>query len=402
MTSNGISLIFQRFAPLERERYGFNADQLKVIDLISQCRTGDLGSHVERCDRCSHTRVHYNSCGNRHCPNCQAVNKERWLLERAYDLLPVTYFHGVFTVPSELRSLFRYNKQLLYNLLFKCVWETLHEFSLDKRQGMQAKPGLISILHTWNQKMGYHPHIHCIIPNGGLTQTGKWSTSKGEQDFLFHVKALSSKFKQKFLIQLVDLYQKGALLMPAKDDLWNSASRFYTTKRKLYNSNWVVYAKEAFGGPEQVMEYLGRYTHKIAISNYRIKKITSTHVSFTYLDRRTNTMKLKRVTGQEFIRLFLQHVLPKRFVKIRHYGFLSTRSKLVDLHKIRQVLDVPQAQEKVKLSSREIILKTKGHDPYLCPKCKVGFMVVVTIKSGIRGSPLRFFAKDKPVKLEKA
>jgi hypothetical protein len=392
--------IFDQFGGVVKSEKWLNLDQLKALSLIGMCKTEKLGSHKEKCTSCGHKRVHYNSCGNRNCPNCQGINKEKWILARSADLLPVKYFHGVFTVPSELRGLFRYNKRLLYDLLFQCVKETLFEFSLGAKQKMEAKPGLISVLHTWNQKMGYHPHVHCIIPAGGINNKGEWKTSKGKDDFLFRVEALSAKFKQKFLILLAELVANDEVKFPVKDAHCSTKSDFYKTKGILYNRDWVVYAKESFGGPEQVMEYLGRYTHKIAISNHRIVKVSDTHVSFNYLNRSTNTVEIRKVTGAEFIQLFLQHVLPKRFIKIRHYGFLSTRSKKVDLAKIRKALKVENPPVKEDLSTRELVLKTYGKDPNLCPKCNKDTMVVVEINGGIRGSPRSFFAKDKRVQLE--
>ncbi len=320
----GLTDVIEKFGSAVIDQNKLSVQQLKILQLISKCRTGQLGSHVEQCTLCGHKKVHYNSCGNRHCPNCQAVNKERWLIEKRYDLLPVKYFHGVFTVPAELRVLFLYNKKLLYNLLFQCVWETIHAFAIDKRQKMQAKPGLIAILHTWNQKMQYHPHMHCIIPAGGINESGNWKTSKGKADFMFHVKALSAKFKKTFLHHLVLLYKAGKLVLPPNNQQWKDGSSFYQTKAKLYDKDWVVYAKEAFGGPAQVIEYLGRYTHKIAFSNHRILKMDDSHVTFKYLDRKQNKTQFERMKGEDFILRFVQHILPKRFVKIRHYGFLST------------------------------------------------------------------------------
>ncbi len=400
MSSYPIRDIFQQFGGPVKSQKNLSAEQLKALSLIGMCKTEKLGTHKEKCTSCGHKRVHYNSCGNRNCPNCQGINKEKWILARSADLLPVKYFHGVFTVPSELRGLFLYNKKQLYNLLFQSVKETLFEFSLSPRQKMEAKPGVICVLHTWNQKIGYHPHVHCIIPAGGINNKGEWKTSKGKADFLFRVEALSAKFKQKFLILLAKLVEKGEIKFPVNDAHCSTKSDFYKTKGILYNRDWVVYAKESFGGPQQVMEYLGRYTHKIAISNHRIVKVTSTHVSFNYLDRLTKTIKVKRVKGEDFVRLFLQHVLPMRFIKIRHYGFLSTRSKKADLAKIRKALDVLEAPVREELTTRQLMIKTYGKDPNLCPKCNQDTMVVVEIHGGIRGSPRQFFTKDKKVQLE--
>jgi len=399
MSSATINTVFERFGASVKQQYKLSKEQHKVLNLIGLCRTGKLGAHKEQCSSCGHQKIHYNSCGNRHCPNCQGVNKERWFLDRSYDLLPVKYFHGVFTVPSELRNLFRYNKKVLYSLLFKCSWETIKEFSLDKRQKMEAKAGMIGILHTWNQRMIYHPHLHCIIPGGGINKQGEWKTTKGKQDFLFSVRALSSKFKKKFLHHLVGLQKSENLRLVPKDEHWSSAKKFYETKRKLYSKKWVVYAKESFGGVDQVLEYLGRYTHRIAISNYRILKVTNSHVTFKYLNRKRQETATETITGEQFILRFLQHVLPKGFTKIRHYGFLSTRSKGIDLPRIRAALNAKNPPAKKQLSNREVMIATQGKDPYLCPECQMGEMVVVEVFHGIRGSPMRFFAKDKKVKL---
>jgi len=400
MSSNNIGHILKKFSKKALTKYAFTPEQHSVLRLIPMCRTAKLGSHTEKCNHCTNKKVHYNSCGNRHCPNCQGVNKVKWMDDRYYDLLPVKYFHGVFTVPAELRTLFKYNKKQLYDLLFLCVKETLFEFGLDKRQKMEAKMGCIAILHTWNQQLQFHPHIHCIIPEGGIDATGRWKKSRGKKDFLFSVKALSSKFKQKFLIKLVQLYKDGLIKTPQHDTNWYNDSAFYKTKAMLYDKSWVVYAKQAFGGPQQVLEYLARYTHKIAISNHRILKVDDTHVTFKYLDRQNKTSKSKRVLGEDFIYYFLQHVLPARFTKIRHFGFLSSRSKKNDLSNIRKALNAHDPGAKETLTTRQLIIKTTNIDPYICTKCKIGEMVVTDYSNGIRGSPKRKFAKDKPIKLE--
>lgn len=393
-----ISDVMARFKTTALSLFTFTPQQHKVLRLIEMCRTEKLGSHIEKCDSCGHKKVHYNSCGNRNCPNCQATKKEKWVLDRSFDLLPVKYFHCVFTVPAELRTLFKFNKALMYDLLFRCVKETLFEFGYDPRQKMEAKLGFISILHTWNQQLQFHPHIHCIIPGGGLNKKGEWKTSKGKGNYLFSVKALSDKFKKKFLINLVFLYKKKTLKIPPKDTNWNSANAFYKTKSKLYITKWVVYAKEAFGGPKQVLEYIGRYTHRIAISNYRIISMSDTHVTFRYLDRKAKTTATKSIEGEKFVKLFLQHVLPYRFIKIRHYGFLSSRSKKEDLAQIRKDLNVKAPAPKVKLSAKEILIAISGIDPYLCPKCKKGRMFVVEIIPSTRGSPPRDFVKNEMMK----
>jgi len=303
-----ITAVFERFGAAVKQQGHLHAEQLKILEL------------------------HYNSCGNRHCPNCQGVNRERWVLKRSEDLLPITYFHGVFTVPRELRSLFLYNKKTLYNLLFRCVWETIQSFSADPRQTMQAKTGM------------------------------------------------------------------GELHIPNTVGLWNSPAAFYNTKRTLYNKKWVVYNKPSFDGATQVMEYLGRYTHRIAISNHRIIKVTATHVTFRYLDRCKQKTASQTLTGEAFVLRFLRHVLPKRFTKIRHYGFLSTRSKQSDLTRIRKALAVVAPEKLPKLTAREVLIKTTGVDPFLCPNCKTDSMRLIAVVPPIRGSPKRPFGTVTPMK----
>lgn len=387
-TSYTLADIINQF--LEPIHNRLTAHQLSTLKQLAVCRTSILGGHWESCNACGFMRKHYNSCGNRSCPNCQGVAKEKWLLNRTYDLLPVKYFHCVFTVPFELRTVFYLNQKILYSLLHQSVKETLLEFGQDKRQKLMAKVGGISILHTWTQQMEYHPHIHCIVPGGGLTKKGEWKTSKGKDNFLFHVKAMSTLFKKKLMYYLHELVKNGKITLPYN---WlnksNDLNPYYLLKDKLYKKKWVVYAKQAFAGPKQVFEYLARYTHKVCISNYRIIKVTNTQVTFRYLDRKNNLVKFKTLPGYEFLKLFSKHILPKGFIKIRHFGFLSTRSKNKDIQLIRKSLGVQFKQHKKKLSTREVIIATTGKDPYLCPCCKKGEMVVVELIPCTRGSPSR-------------
>ena len=366
--------------------------------MLNVCKTSALGGHKERCDRCDFTRIHYNSCGNRNCPNCQGVNKEKWVHDRKYDLLPVKYFHCVFTIPSELYVYFRYNKKQLYDLLFRSVRETLLVFGYDPKHGIAGKIGAICILHTWTQRMTYHPHVHCIVPAGGITKDGKWKHARSKGNFLFPVKAMSRLFGGKLMAGLHELKKAEKLKMTT-----SMVSSYARIKDKMYKKEWVVYAKTAFEGPDQVLEYQGRYVHKICISNFRILKITQTHVTFRYLDRKANKTRFKVVKGTDFIRLFAEHILPKGFVKIRHFGILSSRSKKTDLAKARKSLGEPTPPPKKKMTTREFITITKGKDPYACPCCGKGEMVVIATIPAIRGSPtkirLRIFAKDRKVAL---
>lgn len=401
-----IAEVFHRFAPDLIQQGRLSIDQIKAINLISVCKTAALGGHREACDNCSYTRIHYNSCGNRHCPSCQGVNKERWILERTYDLLPVKYFHCVFTLPCELRRVAQYNKKVVYELLFKSVKDTLLAFGYDPRQKIEGKIGGISILHTWNQKMQYHPHLHVIVPNGGITTDGKWITSRGKNNFLFHVKALSAVFKGKFLALFKEMVRHGQIRLPPNLNGSYVPLAASGLIDQLYKTNWVVYAKQAFAGPEQVLEYLARYTHKICISNYRIVKITDTQVTFRYLDRKAKKSRLKTVDGEKFVMQFTQHILPKGFTKIRHFGFLAPRCKTEAIATIRVQLKVsdPPKKPEARMTAREIMIATMGKDPYKCPCCKTGNLVITQFLQPIRGSPIRrvyrIVSKERIVKLE--
>ena len=379
-----ISQVIQRFLPDVEAQNVLSGHQRSILKLISICKTSALGGHRERCLKCNHSRVHYNSCGNRNCPSCQGVSKQKWIFNRRQDLIPVKYFHCVFTIPSELYIYFRYNKKLLYDLMMLCVKETLMAFGQDPKSGIDGNIGGISILHTWTQQMTYHPHLHCIVPGGGLRYDNTWRNVKGKGDYLFPVKAMSSLFRGKLLAGIHAYFIDGQLKLPI--DL---RRKHKSIKNLLYKKKWVVYAKKAFGGPEQVLEYLGRYTHKICISNYRIIKITDTHVTFRYLDRKAKKARYKKITGQEFIKLFAEHILPKRFVRIRHFGFLCSRTKAKDLAAIRKSLKVNTPKPIAKMSILEFMLLTTGKNPYLCPICNQSEMVITKVLQPIRGSPVK-------------
>lgn len=368
--------VFNKFLPTYQQKYSINSYHLGIIDSIRKCRTKYMGGHWKVCTNCGETKKHYNSCGNRHCPTCQGINKEKWILEREYDLLPIKYFHVVFTVPAELRSIIFRNKKLLYNLIFKSAWQSIDEFARDPRQKMMAKTGMIAILHTWTQKLLFHPHVHCIVPEGGIDNRQKWKKSKGNKDFLFYTPNVAAKFRGKFLFYLHQLYKNNKLDLNGKAGLYKNKKQWYKLKDKLYNTNWVVDCKEPFKGPKTVLEYLGRYTHKIAISNYRIKKITDTHVGFNYLDRNDNNKKKYiEITGEKFIRRLLCHFVPYRFMRIRHYGFLSTRAKKKCLKTIRKKLKAKTPEKRDKLTSAEVIMLVYGKDVNICQTCKKGTLI---------------------------
>ena len=380
--------VFNRFADDYSKNRILSFEQRKLICDICDCRTHVLGGHVTACSSCGHIKVHYNSCGNRHCPKCQGVNKEKWILEREYDLLNVKYFHLVFTLPSELRTICYQNKRLVYNLLFSCAWQTLEDFSKDPKQKLLARMGMMAVLHTWTQKLLYHPHVHCIVPAGGLDANGNWKTTRSRGDFLFHLTALAQTFRGKFMEKLLFLHKQKKLTLEGKISHLKQYRHFWKLKKKLYQTNWVVHTEKPFKNPDSVIEYLARYTHKIAISNYRIKAIDQNSVTFTYLDRTNKNSKETMVLpADKFISRFLSHVLPRGFCKTRHYGFLSTRVKQQCLSQIRKSLNMKDKGKKPSLTVKDVLRITQGIDPDLCPQCKEGTMVCIQELPRLRGSP---------------
>ena len=315
-----------------------------------------MGGHVDRCDACGHLRISFNSCRNRNCPKCQGTSRDRWVENRKRDLLPVPYFHVVFTVPDGLNRLCLYRPQLIYNIMFRAVGDTIAQFSYSR---LKAETGMFAILHTWGQNLSLHPHIHCVIPGGGLDYRNQWKSvdvSANGKVFLFPVSQLSVVFRAKFV----------SLLQQALPQDRNFI-------RLLYRTPWVVYAKEPFGGPQQVIEYLGRYTHKIAISNHRILNVDDNSVTFSWRDYRDNKQKVMTLSGVEFLRRFCQHIVPKRFVRIRHYGLLSCAKRKL-LREIQQALpDSPTIGQK----QPETKAKNPGAAPKpdICPHCKTGTMI---------------------------
>jgi hypothetical protein len=377
--STPISKIFNRFRNDYLQHNSATINQHKVMNSIMACKTEKLGFNIEKCDSCGHTHIHYNSCNNRHCPNCQGMKKHKWILEKQNDILPVKYMHVVFTIPGELRTLFLYNKRLLYNNLFNSAWKTIETFSKDKRNRLEADMGMISILHTWKQNIEYHPHLHCIIPAGGITINNKWKSTPTNGDYLFNTDAMGQTFKGVFMKKLKDLYKNKELKYW---DLKQTPGQFfYGLKEELYGKSWLVYAKKSFRNSTSVFEYLGRYTHKIAISNYRIKNVTDKDVTFEYLDRTDGyKKKLRTVTGEKFIKLFLLHVLPPRFVKIRNYGFLSSRKKTKKLTALMEYFYKPKYKKSESKSVAELIEIIYGIEIGLCPICKQGMMKTIKTK----------------------
>ncbi len=339
-----------------------NSWQLRTLGAVKRCRTAELGGHKDSCTDCGTIRTSYNSCRNRHCPKCQGKKREDWIQKREDELLPVPYFHVVFTLPDLLNPLAMHKPKEVYDTLIETAWEVIQTFGRDPKH-LGAETGMICILHTWGQTLTLHPHLHCIVPGGGLTKKGFWKTAKSDGKYLFPVKAMSKRFRTRFIENL-------RLKVPLEKELVNG----------LYKNNWVVYAKRPFGNPESVIEYLGRYTHKIAISNHRIKNIDENEVVFSYKDYKQAGKNLEMaLEPMEFIRRFSMHILPKGFVRIRHYGILSSTSKKTTIPKIKE--QIPEKKKK-----HQEVRKLRDYNPKICPCCKTETMVTIEV-FGKRGPP---------------
>ena len=349
------------------EDLGLNSWQLRTLFALKKCRTSALGGHIDACDECGNISISYNSCRNRHCPKCQGRNREDWIQTRETELLPVPYFHVVFTLPEVLNKTALHEPKMLYDILFESAWETLQTFGKNKNLQM----GMIAVLHTWGQNLSLHPHLHCIVPGGGVDENGAWKNIKNDGKFLFPVKALSKVFRAKFCEKL-----KANLKDKFNE---NQENEYEKIRQSLWEKPWVVYAKKPFGSPKSVVEYLGRYTHKIAISNQRIRKIDAETVTFSYKDYRQKGIKKQMVLSHaEFIRRFAMHILPKRFVKIRHYGFLSSTWKRIKLKNLQQKLGIQPKEKPL----------PKPFQPK-CSCCKTGNLVTIAMFD-LRGPPQWF------------
>jgi hypothetical protein len=350
---------------------------IKVMRAIENCRTAALGGHVDTCSHCGFERISYNSCRNRHCPKCQTMAKANWLENRKAELLPVGYFHNVFTIPHELNPITLCNKKVIFNILFDSVAKTLRQFATDPKHKLGGRLGFTAILHTWDQRLLDHFHLHCVIPGGVISDdNAHWINAR--DNFLFPVKALSIVFRGKFIDALKNAYRNDELIFPGKTKTFAKAQHFKKLVDQLYKKGWVVYSKKPFASPKHVLDYLGRYTHRVAISNHRTKSIANGKVSFTYRDRSDgNKSKLTTLDAHEFIRRFLLHVLPQSYKKIRHFGFLASRGKKKYLAQIRTILNTKQKpSEPVKMDARTMFLHLTGVDLNKCPHCKHGTMCV--------------------------
>ena len=358
----------------------------KVWRAIVSCRTAALGGHVESCTDCGTTRHVYHSCRNRHCPTCQTRAKEAWIAARRREVLPVPYFHLVFTLPHALNGLIANLPRRLYEALFASVSATLSEFAAHPRH-LGGVPAFSLVLHTWKQDLGRHVHLHALVAGGALSDQGDWIRPK--KGFLFPVKALSKVFRGKFIAGLERLRHEGQL-----PESMRAHSDWHALKQALYAHDWVVYAKQPLGGPEAVLEYLGRYTHRVAISNERIVGIEGPTVRFRVrADPVSGKRRLVALPGAEFIRRFVQHVLPSGFKRIRHYGLLSPARKRKGLAAARAALGVPPPQPAVIESVEDFLRRVARHEVMRCPRCHSGvFRVVVSLPPqshplNLRGPP---------------
>jgi hypothetical protein len=325
---------------IERNRSRLSWQQLKVLRAIEHCRTAVLGGHLDRCSRCGHRAISYNSCRNRHCPKCLTNARDHWLAERQKELLNVGYFHVVFTLPHELSWLALQNKKVIYQLLFRASAETLLEIAADPKH-LGAQIGFLSVLHTWGSNLLHHPHVHCVIPAGGLSLDGRqWVHPR--YAFLLPVKVLGRVFRGKFVAGLKSAFYNKELLLPGSLQALEGERVFAAFLRKLFRQDWVVYAKPPFGGPEHVLHYLARYTHRVAISNHRLLRLTDGQVTFRWKDyAHGNKNRTMTISADEFLRRFLLHVLPKGFVRIRFFGFMASRRRTALLPQCQDLLLAP-------------------------------------------------------------
>lgn len=374
---NEVADIFCKYGPAYRESHKLPLQSLKVMSSIENCRTGALGGHVDKCNNCGQERNSYNSCRNRHCPKCQGLEQMKWLDKREQELLPIRYFHLVFTMPVELNPLTLVNQKEMYGILFKAASQTISMLSGQEKH-LGAKPGCIAVLHTWGQNLMDHPHIHMIVTGGGLSLDGKKWINSGKKFFL-PVKVMSKVFRGKFLAFLKEAYHDHKLLFEGMVKAIKQENEFKKLLDVLYEKQWIVYAKKPFGNAARVLKYLGRYTHRIAISNHRIESIEDNKVCFKWKDYSDkNKVKTMDLQPEEFIRRFLLHVLPNGFFKIRYYGLLSSRVKKAKLELCCKLLGAKFLLVKnVKLNWQELLLKLTGFDVNKCPYCKNGQMIVV-------------------------
>jgi hypothetical protein len=375
--------VFRRYGDTYRDHVGpsLSTAHRRVITAITQCRTAALGGHVEQCDRCGHTRIWYNSCRNRHCPACQSLARAAWIEARTADLLDTEYFHVVFTVPQAIAEIAAQNKAVVYGILFRATAETLRTIAVDPRH-LGAEIGFFAVLHTWGQTLMHHPHLHCVVPGGGLSpDSTRWIACR--PGFFLPVRVLSRLFRRLFLAALHDAFEDGQLRFTASLQALSDPHGFADHLQPARTTEWVVYAKPPFAGPQQVLDYVGRYTHRVAISNQRLLDMDDGHVRFRYKDYRADrseTPQTMTLAAPEFIRRFLLHVLPAGFHRMRHYGLLGNRHRTHKLARCRQLLGTtvapPIVGETRPPDYRDRYESLTGVSLRVCPVCPDGHMIV--------------------------
>ena len=377
VVSSGLEVahIFRLYGEQYRRTHRLGRAQLRAMGAIETCRTAALGGHVDRCDQCGAEKISYNSCRNRHCPKCQNMDKERWLQKRRSELLPVPYFHVVFTLPEEVNLLALGNPREIYDLLFHSASQTLLEVAADPKH-LGARLGILAVLHTWSQTLLLHPHLHCIVPAGGPSLDGqRWVV--GSEKYLLPVRVLSLVFRGKFLAGLKELHREGRLSLSGRAEPLRDRFEFHNLLDRLYRKSWWVYSKPPFGGPDQVLKYLARYTHRVALSNQRLVGLDKDRVTFTYKDySQAGQRREMTLPAEEFIRRFLLHILPDRFVRIRHYGLFANRHRASNLERVRELLgaESPAVESARREDWQTVFLRITGQDPTLCPECGRGHL----------------------------
>jgi Putative transposase/Transposase zinc-binding domain len=375
--------VFRRYADTYRQQHAgsLSRDQLRVMSAIERCRTAALGGHVEQCDQCHFQRIAYNSCRDRHCPKCQSLARAQWIQDRQAELLDTEYFHVVFTLPEEIADIAFQNKEVVYDILFRATSETLRTIAADPKH-LGAEIGFFAVLHTWGQNLMFHPHLHCVVPGGGLSPDGsRWIACR--KGFFLPVRVLSRLFRRLFVESLEKAFDAGQLQFFSALEELRDRTAFCRLLGRVRSREWVVYAKKPFDGPQQVLDYLGRYTHRVAISNNRILNIEGGQVTFRYKDYRNGSQqKTMSLSADEFIRRFLLHVLPEGFHRIRYYGFLGNRYRKEKLEQCRHLLamvplEADSPTEVAKLDYRDRYQALTGSSLWECPACHRGRMIVI-------------------------
>jgi len=381
--------IFRQHGPAYRQAHPLPLYQHRLMQAIETCRTEVMGGSVEWCDHCQYTHIRYRSCRNRHCPKCQGAAREKWLQQRTAELLPAEYFHVVFTLPESIAAIAFYNKEVLYDLLFAATAETLLTIAGDP-QHLGVEIGFFAVLHSWGQNLHFHPHLHCIVPGGGLSADhDRWIPSR--TGFFLPVKVLSHLFRRLFLEALEKAYAADRLQFFGDLEPLRDPPAFASYLAPLKNADWVVYAKPPFGGPQQVLQYLGRYTHRVAISNRRLLALADGQVSFQWKDYRDQQQqKVMTVSAEEFIRRFLLHALPPRFQRIRYYGFLANCHRAAKLELCRRLLATPCSDLlPCPTDCRDLLVALTVKNLRLCPQCGIGILIRIQLFPCHGPAPLR-------------